>query len=216
MLKVYYLKMSELSKEAIILLRGKASLEAIKEADSCKSEKVVLTKLLKDVILSKLLYELVGLKRGDYKILVGDHGKPYLDIPFYFNISHSKDYWACAFSDSSIGFDLEKIAHARMEVAKRFFHINEIEILKSLSGRAQDNMFFKFWSAKESFVKYTGAGLTRPLASFEIVGNKIKAKENFLNLYLLPLSIDSDYSSYITTASLESVELIKLNLSDII
>ena len=133
MLKVYYLKMSELSKEAIILLRGKASLEAIKEADSCKSEKVVLTKLLKDVILSKLLYELVGLKRGDYKILVGDHGKPYLDIPFYFNISHSKDYWACAFSDSSIGFDLEKIAHARMEVAKRFFHINEIEILKSLS-----------------------------------------------------------------------------------
>jgi len=216
MLKVYYLKTSKISKEEIILLRGKASLEAIKEACSCRSEKVVLTTLLKDVILTRLLHELVGLKRGDYKILVGDHGKPYLNIPFYFNISHSKDYWACAFSDSNIGFDLEKIAHARMEVAKRFFHINEIEILKNLSGKAQDNMFFKLWSAKESFVKYTGAGLTRPLASFEIVGNKIKAEEDFLNLHLLPLCIDSDYSSYITTESLESIELKKLNLSDIL
>jgi len=217
MLKVYYLKMSEISSEDILKLRKKSSVEALKEADLCKSEKVVLTKLLKDVILTKLLFELKGLKRQDYIISLGKHGKPNLNIPFYFNISHSKDYWACAFSDCKLGFDIEKIADARMEVAKRFFHINEIESLKKISGKEQDEKFFELWAAKESFIKYTASGLSRSLSSFEIVANKIKDGDEYLNLFIRPCVIDTAYKSYITTELVsEPVEVLKLNLSDII
>jgi len=217
MLKVFYLKMSEISSEDIFKLRKKSNVETLKEADLCKSKKVVLTKLLKDVILTKLLFELKGLKKQDYIISLGKHGKPSLNIPFYFNISHSKDYWACAFSDHKVGFDIEKIAKARMEVAKRFFHINEIESLKKIFGKEQDEKFFELWASKESFIKYTGSGLSRSLASFEIVGNKIKDGDKYLNLFLKSCVIDPAYKSYITTELFsESLEVLKLNLSDII
>ena len=52
-----------------------------------------------------------------------------------------------------------------MEVAGRFFH-EEMAKLKTLEEDKQDQSFFNHWSVKESFLKYIGTGLTRPLNSF--------------------------------------------------
>ena len=55
-----------------------------------------------------------------------------------------------------------------MEVARRFFHPAEIQCLQNLAGDAQDELFFRYWSVKESFLKYTGSGLSSPLSGFEV------------------------------------------------
>ena len=120
---------------------------------------------------------------------------------FFFNISHSGDYVVCSVSDREIGIDIEKRAKARMEVAGRFFHEEEMAILKTLEGDKQDQLFFNYWSVKESFLKYIGTGLTRPLNSFVVrfAGENISLYEgvNKLPLCVNACPIDSGYACYV-------------------
>ena len=119
----------------------------------------------------------------------------------FFNISHSGDYVVCSVSDREIGIDIEKRAKARMEVAGRFFHEEEMAILKTLEGDKQDQLFFNYWSVKESFLKYIGTGLTRPLNSFVVrfAGENISLYEgvNKLPLRVNACPIDSGYACYV-------------------
>ena len=111
-------------------------------------------------------------KRGEdvkeTEICRDDKGAPYLageEMPFV-SVSHSGDYTVCAVSDGRIGVDLQVIRPYKDEneaeqtrrllrLARRFFHPSETEwIEKDPMGR-----FFTVWSAKESYVKYTGQGI---------------------------------------------------------
>lgn len=94
-----------------------------------------------------------NLTSEDYRIDRGEKGKPfYCGVEnVFFNISHSGDYVVCAVSDREIGIDIEKRAKARMEVAGRFFHGEEVAQLKMLEEDKQDQLFFNSWSVKESF-----------------------------------------------------------------
>ena len=72
-----------------------------------------------------------------------DDGKPYFkEIPgIRFNLSHSGDYIACAFSDLEIGLDLQICSAPHlsvMRIAKRFFTGQEYEALYTLPP-AQDS-----------------------------------------------------------------------------
>lgn len=111
-------------------------------------------------------------RRGEYASVNGVYrdgrGAPHLEgegMPWV-SVSHSGDYVVCAVSYGRIGVDLQVIRpykdeteadHARrlLRLARRFFHRAETEwIEKDPMGR-----FFTVWSAKESFVKYTGRGI---------------------------------------------------------
>ena len=88
-------------------------------------------------------------------------GKPYFSAfpGVQFSITHSGGYWACAFGEYPVGLDLQKHRECREEaISKRFFHPSEYEFLKSCDFSKKD--FFDLWSAKESYVKYTGEGLS--------------------------------------------------------
>lgn len=101
-------------------------------------------------------------------IALSDHGKPsFCDMPqLHFSISHSDQLWACALADCEVGLDLQKDRERDCEkVARRFFHPDEIEWL-NLHGFDQ---FCRIWTFKESYVKYTGDGLTRGLDYFSVV-----------------------------------------------
>ena len=102
------------------------------------------------------------------ELIKGPHGKPYFaacpDVRF--SVSHSGGYWACAFAEEEVGLDLQKTAVRRWEdVAKRFFHPAE---QRWLEGRAAED-FTLIWAYKESYIKYTGEGLSRGLESFRTV-----------------------------------------------
>ena len=115
--------------------------------------------------------ELYNSPRGDI-LRYAESGKPYVGVGsgMFVSISHSHGLCAVAVSDSEIGIDIEYIDPNRpyerlKRLAKRFFATDELEYAAAdLTER-----FFEVWCAKESYVKYTGDGLSG-LGSFSIFG----------------------------------------------
>ena len=95
-------------------------------------------------------------------------GKPYFtSMPgLHFSLSHSGSMGACAFHRDSIGLDIQIHASVDKEkIAKRFFHPQEYAYLEKEAFLS----FFQVWVAKESYVKYTGEGISSGLNSFSVV-----------------------------------------------
>ena len=95
-----------------------------------------------------------------------NHGRIYIK----FNISHSGTKVMCAVSDHDIGCDVEQIVDIDMEIAKRFFFAEEYEALMKCTCReSRNDLFFRYWTLKESFMKATGLGFELALDSFCIM-----------------------------------------------
>ena len=101
-------------------------------------------------------------------ICYGSNGKPYAD-GIFFNVAHSGNYAFGVSSDCEIGCDVEIIKQAHLDIAKRFFTESEYNYISDSENK--DNIFFKLWTIKESYIKFTGEGLRTPLNSFEIQVN---------------------------------------------
>lgn len=157
-------------------------------------------------------------------IAYNPHGKPYLKNHkcIHYNISHSQEYILCAFSDTEVGIDIEKNGKARLNVAKRYFHAKEVMRLTETEGWIQDVLFFKYWSIKESYLKFLGTGISGGLNRFWV---DFQA-ENLPCLYdhtdtLLPVSIrvcriDPEYACYICSTQKTVPEIFFLKPEDLL
>ena len=96
---------------------------------------------------------------------IGEHGKPYLcDYEnIYFNISHCKGLVACALSEEPIGVDVELIQEIKDSLPKRVLSEEEQEFLaRYQEDEAQyKELFFRFWTLKESYIKWDGRGFSK-------------------------------------------------------
>ena len=94
-------------------------------------------------------------------------GKPYLENQpdFHFNLTHSGQFAAVAWGRAELGIDLEplQLRSSIHSLAQRYFTVPEQKYL--FSGDSQ-RRFYEIWTAKESYLKYLGTGLTKPLTSF--------------------------------------------------
>ena len=126
--------------------------------------------------------ENIGSKEQVFETELYPGGKPYLkDYPeIYFNLSHSGDYVCCAVGDEPVGVDIQKVVPVKAGLAERFFTENEIRQLKELSKEKREQLFFRMWSIKESYIKFTGRGMKQGIDTFEIDWRKgcIRDKEN--------------------------------------
>ena len=133
------------------------------------------------------------LQRGEllepdiWQIARTKRGKPYFpgQPGLHFSISHSGDLWVCAFSGQAIGIDIQKHVKQNGEsfraaacrlgrMAERFFHPAEAAwVLQEPFER-----FFRIWTAKESFVKYTGEGIRGDFGSFCLVPEEWRAEKH--------------------------------------
>ena len=97
-------------------------------------------------------------------------GKPSVELPgkSQFNISHSGSWVVCATDDGPIGIDIERIHLPDFEMAKRFFHPDEISEMIDLPKKLRTERFFELWTLKESYIKTIGKGLSCPLDSFTL------------------------------------------------
>lgn len=118
------------------------------------------------------------------EFVYGANGKPYLkdcgDV--YFNLSHSGEYVLCALSDREVGCDIEKLRKADVKLAKRYFCPEEYDHILSAGDEArQRELFFRYWTLKESFIKTTGQGLHLPLNAFciQMDGKRAAAQQRF-------------------------------------
>lgn len=118
-----------------------------------------------------LLYEALRQYTGGpvtAPLAYGPYGKPYLPaLPdLHFSITHSGAYWMCAVSDAPVGLDLQMLQDCdRPRLSRRFFHPDEDAYLR----RRDYADFFPLWAAKESYLKYTGQGITDELSAFSTV-----------------------------------------------
>ncbi|MCD8048728.1 MAG: 4'-phosphopantetheinyl transferase superfamily protein [Clostridia bacterium] len=84
----------------------------------------------------------------------GEHGKPYVKgESIYFSLSHSGDVLICAVGRSEVGADVEKMREIKRSerIAARCFAGEKI---------SDERDFFKHWTRKEAFLKYTGEGFS--------------------------------------------------------
>lgn len=106
-----------------------------------------------------------------------ERGKPFFRderLPF-FSLSHSGGLLLCAMGDAPCGLDVQahefstgKRAVSRLfRLAERYFHPAETERLKRSATPERD--FFALWAARESYVKYTGEGITKSLSRLNLL-----------------------------------------------
>ena len=111
------------------------------------------------------------------EIIYNKFEKPYLkNNEYYFSMSKSEEFVVIALDKKNeIGIDIE---HLRdfvdfEETLELFLNKSEIKILDKFSDKQEkQKYFFKFWTAKEAFVKALGFGLSEKLFDISFALNK--------------------------------------------
>ena len=101
----------------------------------------------------------------------GKYGKPCFRFhpEVRFNISHSGDLVICAVSDFEIGIDIQEKSRMNTDrIAKKV--MSPVEHKKYLESSERQDFFYRVWVMKESYVKWTGDGITRELHSLPMNG----------------------------------------------
>ena len=118
--------------------------------------------------LLQLALEDAGIPQQEQVFFENQYGKPMLQgHDIHFSLSHSGIWAVCAVADHPVGVDVE-LPRCTMAVARRYFHPEELSGLDSLDRRQQADELNRLWTAKESFLKMLGCGMTVPLNSFVV------------------------------------------------
>lgn len=144
--------------------------ERQKKADACRFEKDRILCVGAGLLLEKALREF-GVSENDLRFAGDENGKPFLTMPndVFFNLSHAGTYVLCAVSDAPIGCDIEEIKDCKDSLAKRIFSDAEYADIAAKQTKEEKNeAFFRYWTLRESYMKYTGLGLGLSLSRFEI------------------------------------------------
>lgn len=141
--------------------------EIIKSKDY-KSEIAKINYLVSRAILNLYLKGLLEKGINDLIVKRDKNNKPYLEntLGLKFNISHTEGLVLLAFSKREVGIDVEKIN----------FKFEFKDILENCFTRDEiiniDNniiSFYRYWTAKEAYLKCDGIGLIRNLKEIEII-----------------------------------------------
>lgn len=111
---------------------------------------------------------------GYFELGYEAEGKPFLKeyADVHFNLSHSGEYVCCGMGREPVGVDIQKHRLVKDRLALRFFTQEDNRMLAECSAGEQEELFFRMWSIKESYLKLTGEGMKKGLDSFEIDWNQ--------------------------------------------
>ena len=105
-------------------------------------------------------------KGWDFEIARGEYGKPYfLHHPeLHFNISNSGDWIFMVLSGVRVGIDIQIITDIPLErIGKHVLAPDEYDSFLKMDE--QREYFFREWVLRESYIKWTGEGLSRDMRS---------------------------------------------------
>lgn len=155
--------------------------------------------------IKKCICDFIGEKENNIDIIFAQnsYGKPYIekiyklkdnmrihiDISLFFSLSHSDNMMICAVACFNVGADCQikkpKDAEQCKKIAKRFYSAVENKFLDSLDANIPEiyiDNFFKIWTKKEAYIKYTGKGLSEGLNTFSVT-NETRQKNYFGDVY---------------------------------
>ncbi len=133
--------------------------------------------IIRQELSHKLLIE-VTQKSGTDKIKFTETGKPYFDEGPEFSISHTGSLWMCAVSEMPVGLDVqEKRAAKYTNIAERFFTPLEADYIRN-AEEGMKEAFYRIWSRKEAYVKFTGLGFSKTgFSKFSVLDESGKPAE---------------------------------------
>ena len=143
---------------------------------------------------------------SDRDIIYVQNQKPCLkNSNIRFNLSHSGNMVFCAVSDKDVGCDVEQITDIDMQIAARFFFHEEYEAISACpDSTSRNDLFFRYWTLKESFMKVTGLGFKLNLDDFCIDlrsdGIDVKQSVDSRNYYFKEYTADTGYEFSVCTA----------------
>lgn len=137
----------------------------------------------------------------EISIYIEKFGKPYIENnPFYFNVSHSYDYYIIACSQYEMGIDIEKHREFHFDKIREYFTDNENFYIKQYG----ENAFFDLWCKKESFVKLYGYSI------FHFIKNQKKYNGDYNKCLFSKINIDDKYSCYVASNHKEDINIINM------
>ena len=131
-------------------------------ADRCAS-------LAAHAALRLMLSGAMGISPLNVRIHHGAHGKPLLDRgDLHFSLAHVRGAVAIALARQPTGIDIErKTTLPDMEmIAATAFAPDSRTALDAVKGAARLDLFYRFWTLGEAFIKATGLGISQGLDSF--------------------------------------------------
>ncbi len=103
------------------------------------------------------------------EIEVDSNGKPRAaGDEVHFNVSHSGRYVACAVAEVPVGIDIEAEGE-NLDLLAAVTMPDERDVFSSTPEREREALFCRMWTAKESYMKAVGLGMSIPPESFRVV-----------------------------------------------
>lgn len=183
MVRVYYVKIDE-EMEDIELSFLMSKISKLRRNETIRKKKKLdkIQRVVSELLVKFVLKEIYQVNIKKLKIIRGRYGKPFINVPIHFNISHSKNIILVAFSEKTeIGIDIEEIKQISITTLQKVFLKDEYEYIQCQEGQEQRlKVFYKFWTLKESYLKYLGVGLYRDMDTFGFTIGKIIALKDLL------------------------------------
>ena len=150
----------------------------------------------------------------EYEVAYGENGKPYLagTPEVKFNLSHSEERVMCVLSDRENGCDVEKVKIANFLMAKHFCTETEYAMIREKEAlEEKEDLFFRLWTLKESFLKATGLGMKLSMKDFyfniEENGVTVYQKVNGEHYYFKEYDLQDGYKYAVCSTNPEFSEI---------
>ena len=169
--------------------------EEIEKLTAYKSEVSKMNFAVSRSILNKGFETILDIPFADIIVLRDKYYKPYIknQNEIKFNISHTDGYVVIGFSKRELGIDIEKVN----DDFEFEYILNSCFTSREINNIGLDApMFYKYWTAKEAYLKYEGYGLIRSPKEIEVIHMddqiiKIEDKVKRTNKDLIALNLSS-------------------------
>jgi len=207
----------------------KKNIEAIDEAGLSRMlcflppdrrEKAMKFKFHEGQVLSALSYltllyllEKEDIHHGPFEVVLKKNEKPGVaDESFCFNISHTKGAVLAAAGSTPVGADIQRIMEKDFEgVAKRVMKPEELSLITR--SKSPEREFARLWTLKESYIKYTGEGISAleavpDLSAFEKNGGSLPGGPSFVT--------EESEGLFISVCSNDTIEVRETGLDEVL
>ena len=171
---------------------------------------IINDKKLSLAFAKKCICDFLGEKERFVEIVFSrnEYGKPYvesiykikdetekikIDISLFFSLSHSGGMMVCAVACFNVGADCQKKNIDNIEnckkIANRFYTEKENVFLNSTEQEEYTDNFFRIWTKKEAYIKYTGKGLAEGMKTFSVTNEK-RQKSYLGEVYFKRISLE--------------------------
>ncbi|MBD1372569.1 4'-phosphopantetheinyl transferase superfamily protein [Hazenella sp. IB182357] len=152
------------------ILTDKQLTHLLSFVDRAKREKIVRyhrridakRSLLADLLIRMQIAKRFEVDPRELQFAYNQYGKPYLQghPQVHFNLSHAGEWVVGMLGCEEIGVDVECIKELDHRITDVVFSEAEMALYQELPENRRQHYFYKIWTAKESYVKAVGKGLS--------------------------------------------------------